>query len=175
MIKVMLVFKGGPIDLLLSIPEIEEIIGEKPLDFVKTLIDRFNEIRDCKLVKSEPFSKVYDYFNEAKRCYITGNYRASLIIAFCALECCLRIDYEAETKTEWKGRLFDIIKMYFDKRKLPLTFSELAQIGRKVRNDITHPCHKEEYTHTTVWHNLELIKDLMNYIIEGHRKRNQRG
>ncbi len=160
-------------DIFLSRPEIEEITGQKPLDFLKTFVDRFYEIRDCKIIKSKAFSRVFEYFNEAKRCYVTGNYKASLIIALSALECCLRIDYRRDTGKEWKGKLFHIIKMYFAKGKLPSTYTELGLISDKVRNDITHPCHEEEYDYpyTTVWHNLELIKDLINYVVKNYAEK----
>ena len=168
-----MVFRGGPLDILLSRPEIEEITGQKPLEFAKAFIERFNEIRDCKIIKSKAFSKVLEYFNEAKRCYITGNYRASLIIALSALECCLRIDYRRNTGEKWPGKLFQIIKYYFGEGKLPSTYTELGQISNKIRNDITHPCHKEEYdyTYTTVWHNLEVIKELINYVIKNYAEK----
>ena len=164
-------FRGGPLDLLLGIPEIEKIFDEAPLDFATNLVNRFNEIRECDVILDDRFRKVYEYFREAKKCYITGCFRASLIMVQAALECCLRLDFYYQNGKEFDGPFHKLLENASIKEEIA-PYAELADVCRKVRNDVVHvKAGKQFQFHKSIVKtSLETIAILINHMIKKPQK-----
>lgn len=155
-----------------NIYELQSIIGQDGLDFVDLIIKRDKLIESCKLYDAKGFDIVVDYFNEARRCFLTGNYRASAIMSIASLEGCLHEDYYRRSGTKFKEtkQFKSIFTFYLNQNLISNRYTSLVDIHKRMRNNIVH--HNTApiaFTEQSAKENLEAVKDVINSILVQHQ------
>lgn len=167
---------GIPLDInrLVKVYKLQPILAEDGLDFVDGIMKRAQSIESCKLYDKVGFDMVVDYFNEAKRCFVTGNDRASAIMSIASLEGCLYLHYQRTYSKEFKnvkntktGKPYrSVFEFYLDQNLIPVPYKHLVEQHKKMRNDIAHPDKPSTtFTEESARRNLESVKDVINSIL----------
>ncbi len=153
---------------LAQVHQLDPILGEDGQDFVEGIIRRANSIESCKLYDAKGFEVVVDYFNEARRCFVTGNYRASVIMSIASLEGCLYEDYYRRNGKKFKKdkKYNSIFTLYLDQQLISSAYTSVVDTHKRMRNNIVHHNNSTTtFTEQSARKNLEGVKDVINSIL----------
>jgi hypothetical protein len=154
-----------------NLPAMKKIVLETPRDFFQNTIDRFRDIESVTVSNMKGFENAFDYFREAKKCYMLGCFKSALILAFSALECYMRYDYYYQKKEVFRGSMEKLLNKYFYEKIFPSTYSELSKTYQRLRNDCVHPQPTDsiEFSRPIVRSNIEIVSILISHILKRYR------
>ena len=134
--------------------------------------ERANFIKDLD-INSDIFGVAKSYFDEAKNCFVQGNFRASTIMATSALESCIKTDYIRNVDSTLQGeryvkevKLNKLLNKYLNQEdigRLPKQYQDISGILIKVRNSLIHP-EEFDFSENLVRHHLRLVIELIHYL-----------